>query len=425
MNKTALIITIFFASLLLKLDLQAQALEAYLSKPEPSYSWKKVDEKKIPGGKVYVLNLTSQTWRDIVWSHQIGIVVPDKILNKNYCFLRISGTKDVLKDIAEVKEIALNSGTAGAILSAVPNQPLFGGLTEDRLLAYTLRSYVDSGDDSWPILFPMVKSATKAMDGISEFGKKIGLSLNSYVVSGASKRGWTSYLVAGTDRRVKGLAPLVFDMLNMKAQTELAAKTYGAQSEKIKNYTELGLVERIDEPRTAQLRKWIDPYEYKEKLTMPKLILLGTNDPYWVVDSQKHYFGDLPGEKLIYQSPNGTHHIGDNPTVKASLHEWYRLIVNSEKLPEMKWEITKNKVLKVSSNMKIASAAVWRADSPIRDFRSAVWDKSTMKLENLSAEIQLTAPKSGFTAWMAEIIFDINGSLIKLSTIAFVSDTLD
>lgn len=35
----------------------------------------------------------------------------------------------------------------------------------------------------------------------------------------------------------------------------------------------------MDDPRMVELRQWVDPYSYRARYTMPKLLLLGTDDP--------------------------------------------------------------------------------------------------------------------------------------------------
>src|SRR5262249_36731397 len=161
-----------------------------------------------------------------------------------------------------------------------PNQPLYDGRKEDALIAYTFDQYVKSGDRTWPLLFPMVKTAVRGMDVIQVFSEKeTGKKVERFVVSGASKRGWTTWLTAAEDPRVKAIAPMVIDMLNMKAQTDWAEKMYGRQSEEIGDYVDLNLVARMDEPRMVELRYWTDPYSYRSRYTMAKLLLLGTNDP--------------------------------------------------------------------------------------------------------------------------------------------------
>lgn len=40
--------------------------------------------------------------------------------------------------------------------------------------------------------------------------------VEKFLVSGASKRGWTAWLVGGVDDRVVAIAPIVMDMLNFQ-----------------------------------------------------------------------------------------------------------------------------------------------------------------------------------------------------------------
>ena len=54
----------------------------------------------------------------------------------------------------------------------------------------------------------------------------------------------------------------------------------------------------------------MDPYTYRSVLRLPKLIVNGTNDRYWVVDALKFYWNDLEGPKYIRQIPNAGHGLG-------------------------------------------------------------------------------------------------------------------
>jgi len=120
----------------------------------------------------------------------------------------------------------------------IPNQPLYDGRKEDALIAYTFDQYLSTGDTTWPLLFPMVKSAVRGMDTVQALARQdFGQKINRFLVTGASKRGWTTWLSAAVDPRVKAIAPIVIDMLNMKVQTQWAAKMYGRQSEEIEDYT--------------------------------------------------------------------------------------------------------------------------------------------------------------------------------------------
>ncbi len=243
------------------------------------------------------------------------------------------------RELGLLKAVGDAAGTVAAVITKIPNQPLYDGKKEDALIAYTFDHYLKTEDPTWPVLFPMVKSAVRGMDAVQEYVKQeSGEKIEKFVISGASKRGWTTWLTGAADARVKAIAPMVIDMLNMKVQTDWAEKMYGKQSEEIADYTDLNLIARMDDSKMKTLRSWVDPYSYRNRYTLPKLLLLGTNDPYWVVDSQRHYFGDLPGPKLIFQTPNAGHNLGGGKQAIETLAAWYQMVADGEKLPEMNWK---------------------------------------------------------------------------------------
>src|SRR5207237_8100873 len=108
----------------------------------------------------------------------------------------------------------------------VPNQPLtFHGdgkpRSEDDLIAYCQIKYLDTGDPTWLPRLPMVKSAVRAMDAVTEFlaseqGGKT--AVKRFVVSGGSKRGWTTWLTGAVDPRVVAIIPVVIDVVNCRAR---------------------------------------------------------------------------------------------------------------------------------------------------------------------------------------------------------------
>ncbi len=55
------------------------ALAAYVAKPDDSYGWKKHDEGTLDKASYVELILTSQTWRDIPWKHQLCVMKPSNV----------------------------------------------------------------------------------------------------------------------------------------------------------------------------------------------------------------------------------------------------------------------------------------------------------------------------------------------------------
>jgi PhoPQ-activated pathogenicity-related protein len=269
----------------------------------------------------------------------------------------------------------------------------------------------------------MVKSAVRAMDAVGEFAKtEHKEEIKRWVVCGASKRGWTTWLTAAVDPRVKGIAPMVIDMLNMRAQVNWADKVYGKQSEQIHDYTDLGLVARMDDPDMVRLREWVDPYAYRNKYKMPKLILIGTNDRYWTVDSHRHYYDDLPGPKFIYQTPNAGHDLGGGKEATQTLAAFFQMIADNQPLPKMDWEIQEGK-LSLKVNQPAKAALLWTAESSDRDFRNDRWSSSALTIEPGSsrARTEIQKPSSGYRAYLGEVtLASPSGHEYKLSTEARV-----
>src|SRR5205823_5996119 len=129
------------------------------------------------------LHLVSQTWQGINWEHRLQIFRPDKVVHPRFCGLLNAGGSGGKGDIQLGMTAAQSYGGTFAILFNIPNQPLYGGLTEDALIAHTWQKYLETGDDSWPLHFPMAKSVLKAMDAIQAFSKTAGMpEINEFLV---------------------------------------------------------------------------------------------------------------------------------------------------------------------------------------------------------------------------------------------------
>src|SRR5262249_22691245 len=152
------------------------------------------------------------------------------------------------------------------------------------------------GDPNWLPRLPMVKSAVRAMDAVTEFlaGDQGGkTAVKKFVVAGGSKRGWTAWLTAAVDARVSAVIPMVIDVVNVRACKVNHFASYGSWARAVGDYTRHKVHERFDTPQYAELLRTVDPYSYRERLTLPKFVVNATGDQYFPPDSSKFYFDDL------------------------------------------------------------------------------------------------------------------------------------
>ena len=405
---------------------EASVLDAYIYAPDASFKWAKVSENTSPAGKTTILSMTSGTWQGIEWKHELEVVIPAKCDYPKTAILFITGGHPGGGGSQIPTMLAASAGCPVAVLYGIPNQPLFGGLSEDDLIAHTFVKCMETGDATWPALLPMTKAAVKAMDVVQEFSKSTpGGEITGFVVSGASKRGWTTWLTAAADPiRVKGIAPMVYDNLNLVAQMSRQLKRYGSYSDCIEPYTSRGVQEKLHTLAGRQLSALVDPWAYRAMFTMPKLIVNGTNDPYWTADSLNVYWYGLSGSKYVTYVPNAGHNMsGANPAdVMNAINTcaaFARAIAAGTRLPDVSWKYSFSKTacrLKTACGVAGSQALIWTAKSDTLDFRKSKWKSrpASMIKGGFSGEVAL--PSKGYTAVMEALTVPVGDREWSLST---------
>jgi PhoPQ-activated pathogenicity-related protein len=416
-----------FALFVLAVPVRADLIE-YVKKPEPAFEWKLRKKTDYPQGTTFELHLVSQEWQKIKWEHALVIYQPKDVKPVDVMFLWITGGKPSLGNAALALELATKMKAPVAFLFDIPNQPLFDGKKEDALIAETFVQYLKTKDASWPLLFPMVKSVVKAMDAVQAFAKEEWKQpIKQFVVSGASKRGWTSWLTAATaDPRVKAIAPLVIDALNMQEQMPHQVECFGKFSEQIADYVKRDLVPLPDTAEARNLWAWIDPWVYRDKLTQPKMIINGTNDPYWTQDALNLYWDDLKGDKWVLYVPNAGHGLDqqnsdgkkDKSRALTTLAAFARHQMTDKPMPKLLWKHEGNDVCTISVRCDPAPKAtrLWMAESATRDFRKSKWTEKPAKLEKNTVRGECSCPNEGYRAFFAECDFEFDGLRYSLST---------
>jgi len=397
-------------------------LADYVAKAEPNFAWTIEDTREFGSAKAWRLKLTSQVWQGITWTHDILVVKPAGAATGKMLLLNEGGSASMDKALYAAA-LAGKIKAPVAILLGIPNQPLFDGKKEDDLIAETFVRYLDSGDASWPLLFPMVKSVVKAMDSLQEFSKKEwDEPVTKFIVGGGSKRGWTTWLTAASDPRVMALTPMVIDVLNMRDQLSHQQRSLGGTSEQISPYTSRGLVPIPDTPRAESLWTMIDPWTYRERFTMPKLIVLGNNDRYWSTDALNLYWDALPGEKYISYTPNAGHDLTERAPGGKKLNadrainnvcSFVRYQLSGKPLPKLGWKHSTQPdgslSLTVAADPAPQEARLWIARSATRDFRDARWDSQAIELkEGQPVSASLPKPDKGFIAYYADLGYQID-----------------
>jgi len=406
-------------------------LQEYVRKPETEFEWKlknKIDREQ-SGDRIYDFEFVSQVWQGGKWRHQLQIYQPAGATPNSTMFLWVTGGAATPEAISLGLELARKIKAPVAFVYHIPNQPLLeGNLREDDLIAETFVRYLKSEDESWPLLLPMVKSVVKAMDVLQAFSKKEwSSSINKFIVAGASKRGWTTWLTAAVDQRVGAIAPVVIDVLNMRAQMSRQIQSFGAYSSRLMPYSSRGLLPIPETPAGERLLNLVDPWAYRERLTMPKLIINGTNDFYWATDALNLYWDGIPNDKWVLYLPNAGHNLRrqDRPQREqlndliTGLAAFCRHQISGTPMPSLRWKHESvNGKLRLTMDAAPApiGARLWIAQSPTTDFRAVQWKEQEVSISDGKIIGEVAPPEKGHLAFFGELDYEIDGLRYHLST---------
>ncbi len=427
-------------------------LDRYTAQRDDSFAWSLAKTYEGQGVKGYVLDLTSQTWRDEdevshpAWTHMVQIFVPDPVVvggegeptrpftAPETALLFIGGgtRKDQPPRSMDwmLANAALSTGSVVVLLPNVPNQPMIlngdGDLRyEDDLLAESWTTASRREDAAWIVHLAMVESAVAAMDAAQAFlasEEGGGIGITGFVVSGASKRGWTSWLTAAVDDRVKGVVPLVIDVMNLPKMIEHHWGAYGFWAPAIGDYAGRQLFRWLGSPEARTLREVVDPYLYRDRLTMPKFILNAAGDEYFLPDTTRYFLDDLPGETRLRIVPNADHSVDENMDAVMSALGFYAAVINGREIPELSWTVDPADPgrMIVTSDTPPERVTLWMArNREARDFRREaigdVWSGTTLEANELGEyTVSVETPDEGFAAYLVEARYRLEGQALPL-----------
>lgn len=410
---------------------RATPLDIYVHAPDSHYRYDLVGHTRLQNETVFHVRMVSQAWRTSAevaqpeWVHWLEIYVPDSI-NGTTAMLMIGGSyanNAPPKSNLVLAKIAMETKSVVAELLDEPNEPFtfvgdpHGPRVEDEIIAYSWRKYVDTGDSTWPLRLPMTKAAVRAMDTVTNFmagadgGRK---TVNRFVLAGASKRGWTVWTTAAVDPRVCAIVPMVIDILNAIPSLEHHYQSYGFWSHAVQSYQEEGLMDQLHSEAFRRLMAIEDPFSYRDRFTMPKLLIMAAGDQFFLPDSSQFYFDKLPGEKHLLYEPNTDHSL-QGSTSAQDLEAFYLSILRGTPRPQLTSHLDSNGKLSVQTDGNPTKVILWQAvNLKHRDFRlesigPAYHATELRPAAHGSYTASVRVPEAGWTAFYVEAEFAGDG----------------
>ena len=431
------------------------ALYDYVSSEDLAYAYVPNFSAPSPGFTQHVLRMTSQEWRTeaevtpVPWQHWLTIIEPDE-RGSDTALLIVSGgsnTREVpsTEYLNILVNFAIYTGSVTVVLEQIPSEPLVftdeaRTRSEDEIIAYTFDKFLggydlDAADGTWPLLLPMVKSAVRAMDTVQDYlaehleGRSV--IVNDFVVTGASKRGWTTWLTAAYDAaqanpRVRAIAPMVIDVLSMDEQMSHHRRAYqnydpndeahgmvGGYSAAVQDYAEFDVFDKLHTEGGQALMTIVDPYQFRDELTVPKLMINASGDEFFLPDAAQFYFYDLAeGPNYLSYIPNTGHGLETEGDTINALFAFYNAMVAGLPLPEFSWSYTDDNTLVLDTDDGPTAVTLWQAhNAEARDFREPilgpVWDDTEL-VDRGGGLYQATVPdpEEGWAAYFIQVKFD-------------------
>ena len=343
------------------------ALNDYVNAVEPEYGWYEVSNSSFTtlfGGQAHVLNVTSQRWLESskasgpngeLWTHQVVVIIPKggaKPGNINVAYLTGGCNenanvvpKKTDEDILVADELTRSTGSIGIVVFQIPNCPIVfpsdptaKRRTEDAVLAYAWYEYLNdpTHNATWFPRLPMAKGAFQCMRAAEEFLAASSLiepsqqQSHSWLVAGASKRGWTTWMVGSVTcaacPKIAAIAPLVPVVPDIAKEMHSQIRSYGGWTFAFQDYYVLNLTAKLNSDIFQRGMAIINPISYLDRLKeIPKLVVLSSDDEFLQFDWTAIWLDELPGETHLQIADNAEHSLATGlPEVLSTLSVFVR-----------------------------------------------------------------------------------------------------
>ena len=359
-----------------------------------------------------------------LWWHLVLVVAPDELLHPGWAGLWITAAPNRAppsprdSDVAVASRLAVSTGAVVAALFNVPNEALFfvdepgqplergrhrcvhvGALHQPRCRLAATRS--TEAACSWVLELPMTKAAFAAMRAVEEHRAveararsggerrarvarrgRVKARLDDMASSARSTR------ARARARRVRAIAPLVLDALDLRASLHHHFAAYGGWTFAFEDYWRMNITARLDEPETASLFALIDPISYAERFAgLPKLVGDATNDEFFLPDDWRYWIERMPAPTSFFMAPNAEHSLATAlPSLLPSVEAFFAGVMGDATVPPaFSWAVDyASGTIRVTFDDDLPkTVAQWTGrtcsfEAPRRDFRLLNLDAQTL-----------------------------------------------
>src|ERR1035438_5510294 len=176
----------------------------------------------------------------------------------------------------------------------------------------------------------------------------------------------------------------------------------------------MGRMNVSNTPQYAALMRLEEPFSYRDRFTIPKMIMNSAGDQYFLPDLSQYYFDELPGEKYLRYVPNTNHSLKDSDAHENAV-AFYDAFLRGQPRPKFFWKFENNGDIRVTSVDKPTEVKLWVANNPEkRDFRlltiGPAYKSVVVTFNGDNVYIgHVERPEKGWSAYFVEMTFPSGG----------------
>lgn len=394
------------------------------------------------GKEVRIIHLSfiSQVWHGFTWKHQARIYLP--VDNKLGGQVGIIGTERLFTlpdnkqkfipgtNLRPENEFA--EGTAidlkiPIMIFSTPDEGM-DDIDESDLMGFSMQKMMETGDLTWSGYYAIAKSYLRA---ITVMQLQPDIRAEKAVLLGCSKRGWAVGICGGADSgRVAGVMVSCFPGGNLLG---MAANKYKAFGPKIGGPSESRtgpgfqppkhLLRTLNNPIGFGHLMAFDPYLWRDQIQSTYLVTIGTNDPFYGLETANEMFEQFSGDSAFLAIDN-LPHTWISQKHLAAWRMWLRYNFKGEQIPQVitkveKTETAVNITADVTFDESPLAVRLYYAYNHSHDWRYAKWTHKKMEWVSDRYQIQLETVPDSHLALYAEVEYG------EMDEPAYVSSLID